>query len=247
MILVKNVVNMSKSGGFHLTKFISNNRELLISIPEDQRRNGVKNADLIGDLPAEKALGIQWNIPDDSFTFNIQVNRRKLTKRKMFSINSSIYDPLGLASPFVLEGRQLLQSLCNQLVLWDDVVDQELRKDWERWEQKLKGVQDIQISRCIKPCMFGRIVETSLNHFSDASEKGYGQCSYIQLVNDEGTIHCSLLVGKSKVTPKKFLSNPRLELTAAVLSVKMAWLIKKELNFGNITERFWTDSQVMLA
>ena len=73
MILVKNVADMSKRGGFHLTKFISNNREVLISIPEDQRRNSVKNADLIGDLPAEMTLGIQWNIFDDSFTFNIQV------------------------------------------------------------------------------------------------------------------------------------------------------------------------------
>ena len=58
MILVKNVVEMCKGGGFHLTKFISNNRELLISIPEDQSRNGVKTANLIGDLPIEKALGI---------------------------------------------------------------------------------------------------------------------------------------------------------------------------------------------
>ena len=101
-ILFKNVY-MCKSGGFHLTKFISNNRELLISIPEDQRRNGVKNADLIGDLPTEKALGVQWNIPDDFFTFNIQVNRRPLMKRKMLSIISSIYDLLGLVIPFVLE------------------------------------------------------------------------------------------------------------------------------------------------
>ena len=113
-------------------------RELLIFIPEDQRRNGVKNADLIGDLPAEKALGIQWNIPDDSFTFNIQVNRRPLTKRKMLSIISSIYDPLGLASPFVLEGRQLPQTLCNQHVQWNNVVGPEFRKDHERWEQNLK-------------------------------------------------------------------------------------------------------------
>ena len=245
MILVKNVVDMCKSGGFHLTKFISSNRELLISISEDQRRNGVKNADLIGDLPAEKALGIQRNIPDYSFTFNIQVNRRPLTKRKILSIISSIYDPLGLASPFVLEGRQLLQSLCNQLLLWDDVVGPVLRKDWERWEQKLKGVQDIHTSRCIKPHMFGKIVETSLHHFSDASEKEYGQCSYIRLVNDERKIHCSLLIGKSRVTPKKFLSTPRWELTAAVVFVKMACLIKKELNLGNITEKFWTDSQVV--
>ena len=116
MILVKNVVDMCKSRGFHLTKFISNNRELLISIPEDQRRNGVKNSDFIGYLPAEKALSIQWNIPDESFTFNNQVNGRPLTKRKMISIIASIYDPLGLASPFVLEGRQLLQTLCNQHV-----------------------------------------------------------------------------------------------------------------------------------
>ena len=89
MVLV-NVVDMCMSGGFHLKKFISNNRKLLISIPKDQRRNGVKNSDLIGDLPAEKALEIQWNIPDDSFTFNIQVNRRPLMKRKMLSIISSI-------------------------------------------------------------------------------------------------------------------------------------------------------------
>ena len=101
--------------------------------------------------------------------------------------------------------------------------------------------------RCIKPHMFEKIVETSLHHFSDASEKGYGQCSYIRLKNDEGKIHCSLLVGKFKVTSKKFLSIPRLELTAAVLSVKMACLIRKELNFGNIAEKFWTDSQVVLA
>ena len=95
--------------------------------------------------------------------------------------------------------------------------------------------------------MLTKIVETSLHHFSDASEKGYGQCSYIRLVNHEEKIHCSLLVEKSRVTPKKFLSTPRLELTAAVLALKMTCLIKKKLNLGNITERFWTDSQVVLA
>ena len=57
--LLKNVVDMCKSGEFHLKKFISNNRELLISIPEDKIRNGVKNVDLIGDLLTEKALGVQ--------------------------------------------------------------------------------------------------------------------------------------------------------------------------------------------
>ena len=57
MILVKDIVDMCKRGGFHPTKFISNNRELLMSIPEDQRRNGVGNADLIGDFLMENS----WN------------------------------------------------------------------------------------------------------------------------------------------------------------------------------------------
>ena len=60
--LVKDVINMCKSGGFHLTKFVSNNKELLLSVSEHQRRMGVKDQDLSGDLPNEKALesvGIQ--------------------------------------------------------------------------------------------------------------------------------------------------------------------------------------------
>ena len=81
--------------------------------------------------------------------------------------------------PICLGGKAIASNLCNQSVQWDAVVGPELKKDWERWEEKLKGVENIHMSRCIKPQMFGKIVETSLHHFSDASEKGYGQCSYI--------------------------------------------------------------------
>ena len=66
------------------------------------------------------------------------------------------------------------------------------------------------------------------------------------MVDEEGQIHCSLLLGKSTVVPKKFVSIPRLELTAAVLSVKMACLLKKGLKLGEVTHYFWTDSKVVL-
>ena len=59
MILVKKKVDMYKSDGFYLRKFIYSNRQLLMSILEDQRKNSVRNAYLIGDIPTEKALGIQ--------------------------------------------------------------------------------------------------------------------------------------------------------------------------------------------
>ena len=52
------------------------------------------------------------------------------------------------------------------------------------------------------------------------------------------------------MTPTKYVSIPRLELTAATLSIKMLQLIKKELELNDVTsirEHFWTDSQVVLG
>ena len=53
---MKDVINMCKSVGFHLAKFISNDKELLLSVPEYQRRMRVKDQDSSGGLPNEKAL-----------------------------------------------------------------------------------------------------------------------------------------------------------------------------------------------
>jgi hypothetical protein len=86
-----------------------------------------------------------------------------------------------------------------------------------------------------------------LHHFSDASEKGYGQCSYIRAMSNSGEISCSFVMGKSRVAPKRMLSIPRLELQAAVLSVKMAHVIRSELKIHNPSEYFWTDSKIVLG
>ena len=51
--LIKNVKAMCESGGFKLTKFLSNRKQVLQSIDEADRRQGVTDKDLMGDLPAE--------------------------------------------------------------------------------------------------------------------------------------------------------------------------------------------------
>ena len=99
----------------------------------------------------------------------------------------------------------------------------------------------------MKPKDFGSITNCTLHHFSDACQSGYGQCSYIRFVNERAQIHCRFLIGKSRVTPLKFVSIPRLELMAAALSVKISKMLREELDVHVNNEVFWTDSQVVLG
>ena len=69
----------------------SNSKKLLLSIPGSQRKIGVKDQDLSGQLLNEKALGICWEIGEDAFTFKIKLDERALTKRVMVPVISSIY------------------------------------------------------------------------------------------------------------------------------------------------------------
>ena len=65
-------------------------------ILEEDRRQGVKNQDLItGTLPTERALGIKWNLEHD-LGFCVHLKDTPATRRGMFSTVSSICDPLVL-------------------------------------------------------------------------------------------------------------------------------------------------------
>ena len=120
-------------------------------------------------------------------------------------------------------------------------------KKWEAWKRELFDLKEISLGRCIKSRNFRTIIKISLHNFSDASEIGYGQCSYLRVVDENENIQCSLIMGKAKVAPKKFVSIPKLELVAAVLSVKTSNMIKKELQLQQLDEYFWTDSRVVLG
>lgn len=54
-------------------------------------------------------------------------------------------------------------------------------------------------------------------------------------------------MGKARVAPTKVVTIPRLELTAAVISVAVSSMLKEELELRVDEEYFWTDSQVVLG
>ena len=141
-------------------------------------------------MPTEKALGIHWNIEKDKLGFDVNFEDKPHTKHGMLSMVSSIHDPLGLVSPFVLEGRQIIQMLCLSQLTWDDPVNEDIQQKQIKWKLSLKKLQEIKLDRCY-------MVSCSLHLFSDASESGYGQAAYLRLVDTAGKVHCSLVIGKS--------------------------------------------------
>lgn len=59
-------------------------------------------------------------------------------------------------------------------------------------------------------------------------------------------MHISFVMGKSRIAPLKQMTMPRLELTAAVLAVRMDKLIKTELQHTLETSVFCSDSTSVL-
>ena len=211
---------LSAEGGFNLHKFLSNSKRVMQAIPKDQRAEGVMELDLNKDvLPIERALGVQWCLESDHLQFRVELKDRPFTRRGILASISSIYDPLGLAAPFLLTGKQILEELCQDKTDWDEAVPETIRLRWEKWRGGLHTLVEMKIRRCYKPDDFGEVKSVELHSFSDASVHGYGQCSYLKMVNSHDEVHCcSLVMAKSRVTPLKPITVPRLELTAAAVS-----------------------------
>ena len=244
--LIRDVKAMCQAGGFNLAKFISNKSKVIQSVPEYDRRHDVKNADLDTSLPLEKALGVYWDTENDIFRFEIVLKDKPMARRGMLSPISSIFDPLGFVAPHTLRGKKILQLLCQDEIGWDEIAPDDIR-EWQLWCKTLHSLEYYKISRSYQPSGFGKVKQIWLHHFSDASQEGYGQVSYLRMVNNKDEMHCCFLMGKARVIPRKFVSIPCLELTAAFLSAKCGKFIKKELKLEYTYETFWTDNKVVLG
>ena len=102
------------------------------------------------------------------------------------------------------------------------------------------------MNRCVKGADLGEVETTEIHHFCDASQCAYGAVSYLRQVDSDGQVHCSFLVGKSRLAPLKQMSIPRLELAAATVSVRLSKLLKNDLEISIDKITFWTDSMTVL-
>ena len=141
----------------------------------------------------------------------------------------------------------MLRNLCRRKAGWDKEVTSSEAERWLQWINRLSALNDLHIPRCFNSTGFGNLRSIKIHNFSDASLFAYGACAYLRLVDCNGSCNCSLVIGKARLAPNKAVSRPQLELTVAVLAVRLNNIVVKKMNLGFTCEfHFWTDSTTVV-
>ena len=100
---------------------MSNSRNVLAQLPPKDILGspGISQPfDLdLDSLPVERALGVLWNVEQD--TLEIKVVPKQLAPTKQ---TSTTFNPLGLVAPFVLRATLILQELWRLGFDWDKPI-----------------------------------------------------------------------------------------------------------------------------
>ena len=215
---------------------------------------------------SQKVLGMFWDTRIDVFRFrtNLQFTVKRshlrgqiesstvetenvvplqLTKRCILSKINSLYDLMGLLSPFIVRAKILMKRLwigdCKGLG-WDDPTPRERREGWHKFFSDVPKLETSCFPRCLKSseCEGHPILVI----FCDGSEEVYGACSYIHWKTKCNRILTRLIAAKCRVAPLKYTSIPRIELAGALLASRLLSFIKDECRLKFAQTYLFTNS-----
>ena len=192
-------------------------------------------------------LGLSWDVTSDEVSIKVEKALKKMrdesTKCELYSAPPRIFDPLGFCQPFIFNAKLLFQEVCKAKIKWKGKLPPEIGEKFENWKSQICKLSAITIPRQV---VIPGYNDVELHGFGDASKVGYCACVYI--VSTKGSQKVSnLVVSKTRVSPVKEMSIPRLELTASFLLARLMALVIKfhdHMTFNNIV--YYSDSTTVL-
>ncbi len=120
LIITHRLRTLLLKGGFKLTKWISNNKGALKTIPETEAV-AMPNQIMLTEKKThtECALGLLWN----EIGVMVQPTKKPETRWGILSMVSSIYDPFSLLAPLIILGKLVFQEECRRTTTWDEPLD----------------------------------------------------------------------------------------------------------------------------
>ena len=116
--------------------------------------------------------------------------------------------------------KTIFPLICKDKLDWDEKVPLETEVIWREFLSKLENWNCLKVKRFTFYETEENILSVDLQGFSDSSNQIYYAVVYL-LIETTFVIPVSFLVSKTKVTPLKKLSMPRLELSSCGLLSKL--------------------------
>lgn len=227
-----------KEGGFNLRKFCTNSTSLQMKMDREASTDQTPNASKTGEAdetyssstlcpsqntqPGErKVLGIRWDVSVDQFVMSLEdigslARELDPTKRAIVSLVGKFYDPLGFLSPVVISFKIFLQELCEAKLGWDQTLTGRLLEKWRYLSSSLCEGQRFSMPRCYIDGIQDQNTTYTLCGFCDSSLKAYAAVIYLVIETPEGR-YSRFVASKTRVSPLKAQTIPRLELLSALL------------------------------
>nr|XP_047141395.1 uncharacterized protein LOC124816304 [Hydra vulgaris] len=234
-----------KTAGLNLRKWRSNNSRLISNISSFNPQ----------DHPSteSKILGITWDTGHDKLSINLTKQyeagtNKRVTKRNVLKIIASIYDPIGIISPLILPLKLIFQKICTTIKNWDKELNDELKNEWNQLMQLLSCNLVYEWHRYFfKEHLIKNLTNITIHGFCDASKSAYAAVVFITAQTPDKQILGRLIASKTKISPLKPISIPKLELSSCLLLSSLMACVIESLNSTLKIENIYCWSDAMDA
>ena len=263
-----------KCGGFNLRKWKSNSKALsdriakckatdtstrehsteVTGIVEDDRTyvETVVGPQVV-DESKTKILGVSWDTKEDELFFEFSeitsyAMQLPQMKRSVLKTAAKFFDPIGFLSSVTVRLKMLFQTLCKEQSKWDDELQGEALKLYNKLLLEMEKLSGITVPRCyFIPTT--KVMDIQLHGFCNASQRAFAGVVYVRTVYENGIIIVRLAAAKSKVSPMKQQTIPRLELLSANILARLMSSVSNALadRLGQLRTFHWTDSSAVLC
>ena len=241
---MQEISGMLTAGGFKIKEWIHN-------LPNDEDHTS-REMPVGGDKEAitEGVLGLRWDPGKDTLSYRFKSTMTVpdiSSKRSVLSIANSIYDPLGLLTPFTSRSKIIMRGIWahEPRLEWDTPLPAIMEQHWKEFVDQIPLVPDLNFQRSLTPR--DAVGEPTLLIFSDGSENAYGAVAYARWKLESGEFESRIIMAKSRIAPLKTVDIVRIELCGAVMGARLRVTIKKELKMGFERVIHLTDSEIVQA
>ncbi len=128
----------------------------------------------------------------------------------------------------------------------ESALDRKEEEEFRGLLRDLNELQKIRFPRWVQP-IGGPFKKPLLLVFGDGSREACCSLIYLRWEREDGTPCCTLVTGKSQVAPEVKITIPRMELVAAVNSVRLVKKVKEALKVPLAGTQYFTDSSAVLG